>query len=234
MPSVIIDVPGFPTVPQLPGVPQLLRQAAGFITVLLIPPAIQAPALPGVLWHAAQSQPVWGIFDANGDQVIFPDSVMDFNYRAEWSVSDYPVQDEAFASYNKVAHPPEMVVRMVKGSSLQDRANFENDCEAVAASLGLYTIVIPEKTYFNVNVLRHEVNRRERRGANFIEADLFFRVINTVQAQYSSTGGLPSPTINALSPSAVPPVSVGVVQPLTPTDLDNKLVAELKAATILQ
>lgn len=234
MPSVIVLVPDFPTVPQLPGVPQLIRQAAGFISVLLIPPAIGAPALPGVLWHASQSQPVWGVFDLNGNQVIVPDSVMDFQYRAEWSISDYPVQDDAFASFNKVAHPPEMVVRMVKGSSLQARADFENQCEAVAGSLNLYKILTPEKTYLNVNVLRHEVNRRERRGANFIEADLFFRVINTVQAQYSSTGNLPSPTINALSPSAVPPISVGVVQPLTPSDLDNKLIAELKAGTILK
>lgn len=234
MPSVIVDVPGFPTVPQLPGVPQMLRDAAGFISVLLIPPAIEAPALPGVLWQAAQSEPVWGVFDSSGNIVIEPDSVMEFSYRAEWSVSDYPVQDEAFASFNKVAHPPEMLVRMVKGSSLQDRADFENDCEAVANSLNLFTILTPEKTYLNVNVLRHEVNRRERRGANYIEADLFFRVINTVQAQYSSTGSLPSPTINAASPSAVPPVSVGVVQPLTPSDLDQKLIAELKAGTILQ
>lgn len=234
MPSVIVIVPPFPTVPQLPGVPQILRSAAGFVSSLLIPTAVAAPALPSVLWHASQAAPVWGVFDSAGNQVINPDSVMDFQYRAEWSVSDYPVQDEAFASFNKVAHPAEMIVRMVKGSSLQDRADFENQCEAVAGSLNLYKILTPEKTYTNVNVLRHEVSRRERRGANYIEADLFFRVINTVQAQYSSSGKLPSPTINAASPSAVPPVSVGVRQPLTPTDLDNKMIADLKAGTILK
>lgn len=234
MPSVIVSVPAFPTVPQLPGVPQMLRQAAGFVSTLLIPPSIQAPGLPGVLWHASQSAPVWGVFDSDGNQVVNPDSVIDFNYRAEYSVSDYPVQDEAFASFNKVAHPSEMVVRMGKGSSLQDRADFENDCIAVAGSLTLYTIMTPEHTYTSVNVLRHEVNRRERRGANYIEADLFFRTINVVQAQYSSTGNLPSPTVNAASPSAVPPVSTGVVQPLTPTNLDTQLINELHSATILQ
>lgn len=234
MPSVIVTTPDFPTVPQLPGVPQLLRQAQGVISVLEIPPTVQAPGLPGILWHAAQSAPVWGVFDSSGRQVIAPDSVMDFNYRAEFSVSDYPVQDEAFASYNKVAHPAEMVVRMVKGSSLQARADFQNQCKAVAASLALYTIMTPEQTYTNVNVLRHEVNRRERRGANFIEADLFFREIRTVQAQYSSSGALTSPTANALSPSAVPPVSRGVVQPQTPSDLDQKMIAELKSGAILK
>lgn len=233
MPSVIIAVPAFPTVPQLPGVPQLLRQAINFISSLLIPPAIDAPGLPGVLWHAAQSAPVWGVFDSNGNQVITPDSVMDFNYRAEWSISDYPVQDDAFASFNKVRHPSEMVVRMVKGSSLQARADFENQCNAVAESLNRFTILTPERTYIGVNVLRHEVSRRERRGANYIEADLFFRTINTVQAQYSSTGSLPSPTANAVSPSAVPPVSLGVVQPQQPTSLQTGMLQAIKLAPLL-
>ena len=234
MPSVVVTVPQFPNVPQLPGVPQLLRAAVGFATVLSIPPTVQPAGIPGVLWQAAQSAPVWGVFDASGNKVIDSDSVIDFNYRQEYSISDYPVQDDAFASYNKVKHPGEMLVRLVKGSSLADRVSFEAQCEAVADSLTLYTIYTPEKRYQNVNVLRHEVNRREARGANYIEADLFFRVINTVQAQYSSTGNLPSPTANAASPSAIPPVSNGVVQPITPSDLDQKLLAELKSGSILQ
>lgn len=234
MASVIVTVPQFPNVPQLPGVPQLLRAAAGIISTVTAAPTLQAAGIPGVLWQSSQAAPIWGVFDADGNKVIDCDSVIDFNYRQEYSVSDYPVQDGSFASYNKVKHPGEMVVRVVKGKGLQDRAAFELQCEAVADSLTLYTIYTDVRRYANVNVLRHEVNRREARGANFIEADLFFRVIQPVQSQYNTVGGQPATTANAASPSAIPPVSNGVVQPLTPSDLDQQLLAELKSGSILQ
>jgi hypothetical protein len=227
MPSVIVSVPAFPTVPNLPGVPQLPRSPT---QPFVSPPntlAMGMPAPSGMLWQASQSAPVWGVFDMSGNKVINADSVLDFNYKKDYSISDYPVQQDAFASFNKVAHPFEIVVRLVKGSSLSDRVTFEAQCESVADSINLFQIYTPEKQYPSVNVLRHEVNRREAHGANFIEADLFFRQINQVQAQYNTVGTTATSTINAAVPSAVPPVSLGVVQSQTPDDLNTNLFQAL-------
>ena len=217
MASVFIPVPSFPNVPKLPGVPQLARQIGGLVSLSLIQASLQPPAPPGLLWHAAQAAPVWGIFDSSGALAITADSVLVYSYRKEYSISDYPVQDDAFASFNKVAHPREQILRLIKTATLSDRTTFENECEEVADSIELFTIMTPEKTYTNVNVLRHEVQRREQRGAYIIEADLFFREIRIVQGQYNTAGTPVSSTVNAVQPSAVPPVSLGIVQPQPPT-----------------
>jgi hypothetical protein len=218
MPSVFIPTPQFPNVPILPGVPQLARPIGALAAVLpAIISKLQVQAMPQVLFQAVKALPVWGVFDVTGSQVIAPDSIMAFGLRAEYRVSDYPVQDGQFASYDKVTVPAEIMLRMVKGSTLQDRVNFEDACEFVAASLDTYSIITPERTYTNMNPFRFEVNRVERKGAFFIEAEMYFRKILQTDAQYSTAPTAASNTTNAQNPAAVPPSSLGVVQPTVPS-----------------
>lgn len=228
-PPIIVGL--YPDVPFVRGVPQMRRSpTAAQIRAL----AIATSAISGRLWQAAQSQPKWGVYPAgyqpagtrtlrqivigtrrddntpNG-RVIVPDSILAFDNRNEYRVSDFPVQAGAFASYNKVASPFELVVRMSKGGTLEDRAVFLRQVAAVNASLALYDVRTPERTYLNVNVIRHEVTRRGAQGAYFLtEVDLFFREIRQVAAQYSTTEAA---TRNAEEPSARPPVNQGIVQP---------------------
>lgn len=225
MGSVFIPTPTFPSVPQLPGVPQLARPIGALAAS--IPSIIQA-LLPkttvGVLWHATKAAPVWGIFDSTGAQVISPDSIMDFGKRAEWRVPDYPIQQGQFASYNKVTVPYEIHVRMVKGSTLEERSQFENDCEFVAESLDLYTIITPERTYVGVNPIRLEFMRKERQGAFFIDCEMIFRAINQITPQYSSTTSAAASTANATNPAAVPSQNSGLVQPQPSTPLVDQIL----------
>ena len=210
--SVVIAVPPFPNVPALPGVPQLIRS---LISPVAQPPnaaTLVAPAMPSALFVPVAAVPVWGVFNADGTAAITPDSIMSFGYRAEWRIADYPIQDGQFSSYNKVKVPYENLVRMVKGSSLDDRTDFENDCDDVAESLDLYTIVTPERSYIGVNVTRFEIERRETGGANFIEAEMFFREIRQTTPQYSSTAAA-NDTSNAQNPGARPVTNTGLVQP---------------------
>jgi hypothetical protein len=79
----------------------------------------------GRLWRALFVKPSWGVYqnikkptgisvtisgrtvDGVEDatiKVIDADSVLDFGYRNEYEVSDYPTQDGGFAAYNKVAN----------------------------------------------------------------------------------------------------------------------------------
>ena len=226
MSSVFVPVPPFPNVPKLPGVPQLARQPVAALAAEVpgIIRTLQVQAMPGVLVQSVKAAPVWGVFDSSGAQVIAPDSIMSFNQRSEWRVSDYPVQNGAFASYDKVIVPTEILFRMVKGGSLQDRQTFMADCEFVAAALTLYTIITPEQTYQNMNPIRFEVNRVEVKGAFFIEAEMYFRQINQTDAQYSSTTTAAANTANAQNPAAVPPSSLGIVQPISvPTAVQSAI-----------
>jgi len=220
MPSVFISVPQFPNVPFAPGVPQLLRSATA-LPIASAPPVLP-PAQNGVLWQAAQGDPVWGVFDSDNVPVLAPDSIIDFSNRKQFRVSDFPVQQGQFASYNKVALPFEIAIKMTSGGTVSDRTQFLNDVEFVAASTDMYTIVTPEKTYLNCNATHYEVTRRGRDGAYFLDdVEMHFRQIIEVVAQYSTV--TTQPTQNAKNPAAVPATNGGQVQPQKPAPATVKL-----------
>lgn len=220
----------FPNVPNLPGVPQLARASNGVLNAAL--PVLGAAAALGSLWRSLLTTPQWGIFkqvpepapDASGlptvtvvsrlTPVVVPDSFQDLSYKNEYDVSDVFVQDGSFATYNKVANPFEVSVRMIKGGSASDRAAFLASIEAILATTDLYYILTPERTYANINPTRLEVTRRGSSAAFFLtEVDLFFREIRSETPQYTTTA---VSLLNAQNPSAQDPQNNGVVNPVAP------------------
>lgn len=221
--AIIPKLP-FPNVPKLPGVPQLARSN---LFPPGPPPILGLAVALGKLWQSIFAQPQWGIYKPGGSNttnaggifdpqartadtlMVKPDSFGEFSYRNEWSVSDFPTQDGAFASYDKVNNPFEISVRMYKGGTKQARKKFLDSIEAIAGTLDLYKIITPEHVYLSVNVTRFEISRRGPRGAYMLsEVDLYFREIRIVTAAYSSTA---TTTQNAQQPSAAPVVNTGKV-----------------------
>jgi hypothetical protein len=214
MPSVFITVPTYPNVPNLLGVPQLVRSA-------LFPPTalpVLSPSEQGQVFASSQQTPVWGVFNpANNQKVIDADSVQSFDNRNEWKLADFPIQAGQFASYNKVIIPFENSLRFIKTGSLADRQLFLQQIANIAGDTNLYNIVTPEVTYLNVNVLRYEQVRRDQRDAFALwEVDVFFRQINQVNAQYSTTQVLGADTSNAQQPQAKPFINQGLTSATAP------------------
>jgi hypothetical protein len=218
MPSVFVNVPQFYNVPVAPGVPQMVRSVLNAAALLLETPVLQTQAPPGVIFGGSAAQRPWMLVNAAGNPVLGPDSFMELKRRGGWAVGTYPVQRGSFADYDKVTKPKEYSVRMVKGGSLTDRQAFEQACDDVASALELFTLITPERSYVGINVTDIVVSRIEASGANFIDAEMFFREIREVDAQYSSTT-INASTANAQNPGAVPPQSLGLVQtqPTTPS-----------------
>jgi hypothetical protein len=236
----LIPKPPFPNVPKLPGVPQLPRNPLQAPNALV--PLIALGAAAGALWKSIFANSGWGIYKslnpnssvaarpANKDgqldevviaakrkPVVVPDSFLELTYRNEYDVSDFPVQDGAFASYNKVANPFETTVRLSKGGSVNARKKFLESIEAIIGTLDLYDVVTPERSYLNVNLIRFELSRRGAGGAYFFsEVDLSFREIRQVSSVYTTTAVV---TQDAQSASAVSVTNTGSVQP---TDVTNK------------
>jgi len=199
----------FPNVPNLPGVPQIPRS-----------PLVPTSSTPALANDSTQStaddspaSPPWGVFDSSGNLAINADSVRNFDWRQEYRIGNYPVQQGSFASYDKVTVPYENAVRLVKTGTLIDRMAFVTQVQKVAASLDLYTIMTPEESYTNVNVTRAELSRHERNGAYIIVYDLFFQQIIQATPQYTATAN----TANAQQPTAQGVVNNGQVNATTPT-----------------
>lgn len=194
----------FPTL--VPGYPQLPAGA---------PAAIIAAAVSEIasssLWQSAAEPPTWGVFDSRGNQVLFPDTILEFDDRQEYEIPNYPIQDGGFGSYNKVIRPEEIQLRFMKTGTEDERADFLADIKRMVASTLLFTVITPEVVYTDLNPIRREVARRGPKGAyQLTEVDVYFEQVNLVQAQYTTTAvQLPNATDDAAKPQS----SVGVVQP---------------------
>lgn len=196
------------------GIPPLLNQASQAVANVQLLVADAASVL-GLLGTQQ-----WGLY-ADGELVIEPDSIFSVEVRQDYRVVDYPMEQGAFESYNKVTTPFDTKVRMTKGGSLSDRQDFLDAVIEVSKSLDLYDVVTPEHSYIGMNVVHYDYRREARHGVSLITVDLWLmEVRDTVVPVYTATVNDAAPTAPVTSPakpSGADPVNTGTVQPQTPT-----------------
>lgn len=187
----------FPFVPNVPGVPPLLRDILNPIGTieLMIGDAID--------FFFGIDTPQWGVF-LDGQQVIFSDNVVSVEYREQWITSDYQLEEGAFENYDKVQTPFAVKVRFSTGGDLSSRADFLASIDEVMGDLELYDVVTPEKIYTSVNFERQDYRRTAVSGAGLISVDVWFTQISqSAQAAFSDTK----------APSGAAQTNSGTVQP---------------------
>lgn len=164
------------------GVPPLLP--SGYIDFNPSPPLLFNDEV-GIFSAPLSGQ--WGIF-LNGSPVITPDTVVDFNYKRDSLLSDYPIEGGGFQTYDKVQIPRDLRVRMAVGADEPTRQNFLLTLESIAGDLNLYTIITPEMSYPSVNITHIDFRRSSGEGVGMIVADIWFLEIRvTASAQFSNT-----------------------------------------------
>lgn len=145
-------------VPDLPGVPVLSAYAD--------PPGLAFALLTedgaGVFNSTSPIQ--WGLF-LNGESVIVADAVATFSFKQEFSVSDYPVEDGAFASYDKVQIPQEVRFRFTSGGSQSNRQALIDSVKAIIGDTeNFYTAVTPEHVIENMTATHWDYARNNAVG----------------------------------------------------------------------
>lgn len=180
----------YPLVPNAPGVPALLRNGVKVLDTL----TLGVFGLSGALDSLIGAEPVqWGVFSQKtGLPVALADSVVSMDYRNGSRISDYPVEQGAFASYNKVATPYDVKVRMTCGGSQARRGDFVAAIEAASRSLDLYLVLTPERSYPSANIEAWEYRREVNNGAGMIIADLYLREVRETATAAFSTPKAPA------------------------------------------
>lgn len=198
--------------PNYAGVPALLRipQVAGGLAV--------GTALINLMDLLA---PRWGIYTADGAVALEPDNFLEVGYVNVSNLSTYPQEEGAFASYNKVQTPRACSVTVSKGGTKKAMVDFATALESLQASLDLYTIVTPARSYENMNVDRCEYRRSSSSGAGIVIATLHFTEIRQASAVFPQNGAisasnapataLPSASNGQTYPTANPPTPSGVL-----------------------
>lgn len=226
MPMPIIVVPAYANVPFAAGVPFMKRSLAYPPTPDPALATADGANLPGT--GAAAQASNWGIFDQYGAQLLAPDSMLAFSFSNEYRVSDYPQEEGAFASYNKVAMPYDARVVMTVGGSELKRAGFLATISGLLASLDLVDVVTPDRTYLSANVVHYDYDRTAESGVSLLKVSIFLREIRSAPnpaVLSTSVSSVPSPIANAQSTSAVDPVNTGAVQPKALTTAQTQSIS---------
>jgi hypothetical protein len=218
MPMPILEIPEFPDVPDLPGVPAIARSLVSQVAA-----GVNGFAgLVGLSPLITLALPVWGVFDQNNVAVALADSVRTLDFDSESRVSDYPQEQGAFESYNKVQLPYASTVSLTCGGDASRRAAFLVALQAAKDSTNLYSIVTPEIVYLNANIVGLRYRRTTTDGATLLTVDLHLEEIRvTATAAFANT--------NTQNPASADAFSMGQVQGQTPSAAMSSLFGPVSA-----
>lgn len=202
-----IPTPIYANVPLGLGVPVLLR-APGF-AAFAAPALILADALgiTGLLFG-----PQWGLFTLNGAPFAVADSVYSMDYRREYIVATYPLEQGAYRAYNRVELPREARIRFTTNT---DKGGFLEALERAISSLELFRLYTPESAYENVTINHFDYRREARSGASLLHIDVWVTQVRILpQGRFASSA----------VPEARSTQQNGAVQPQSPSIPTNSLL----------
>lgn len=204
-------MPNFPNVPNVPGVPPLLRNPnlAATAASLLVNQAIRFLVAP----FSAQ----WGIYQG-GSPIVVADSVVSFGYKQAWAIADYPVEEGAFETYDKVETPFNARIRFASGGSTGARQALLDSIDAIAGNLELYDVVTPEAVYTNVNVASYEYHRDNKNVGLLVVDVMLLEIRVTAVASFANTK----------SPNAAGAKNGGMVNPTAATPTQQSQAPEVE------
>jgi len=145
----------------------------------------------------------WGIYDMSGAPVLTASSVAGMEYARDWRVSNYPQEQGAFASYNKVKTPFTAKVTFLVGGDAGFRAAFLNQAEAAVASLNLVSVVTPEIQYASANLTHLGYRRTSKNGVTMLTVEIWCEEIIVISGTTSAPTASPNganPTNNGITP----------------------------------
>lgn len=212
----------------LPGLPNLAEDVSDLFSEVI--------ALTSDVIGVGGSPSQWGIF-LNGNPVVLADNVVSLEYKQDFSISNYPVEQGSFASYNKVQRPSEVRLRFSTGGSVADRQAFLDSIAAIIGDTNLYDVVTPEETYSNQNLIRQGYVRHANEGLGLVVVDVSCQEVRPASLATSSTtttantGNASADTsivstdaaqiVDPQQPGASSYVNGGNLQPIAPTSLQQ-------------
>lgn len=168
----------------LPSLPRLPNRAPG---ISLAPAAVLnvvsliARNLPNVNPPTA----IYAILNAQtGIPLTVPDSWGELTHRKDYQVADYPIEDGAFAPYNKVQRPGSFDFTLVKkGSDLTRATWLEAIRQQMAADpVARYHVITPQGIWQSYTISRLGYQTRQDRGSNLLYLDLQFSEVLQIAA----------------------------------------------------
>lgn len=126
----------------------------------------------------------WGLFDENQNPVIPADLVAGIEFQSDAHISNYPQQDGAFASYNKVQIPNAFKLTFFVGGSDEARADVLDAADTAKRSLKTYIVGMPEYSFPSVNVTHFGARREARQGVKLLRLEIWGEEVRILGRSY--------------------------------------------------
>lgn len=153
---------------------------------------------------------VWDVLEyASGRSVARFTSFLEASYSLAANVSDLPVEEGGFASYNKTVSPRDIGVKVAADGDPLELQGVIDALDELAGSTTLLSVLTPYAVYGPVNLVSFSYTFARETGACLV-ADLKLREIRQVAPEYASGAAQPEHYKN---PSMAGPVERGRVQP---------------------
>lgn len=134
-----------------------------------------------------QSENTWQIVNAKtGKSAITISSFLSCDIRDESAIVDGPVEEGAFASYNKVQKPLEAKVSIAIMGDDGLLSDSLRNIKSLAESTELLNIVTPTAEYRDLNLENYNYTHKTENGRGILYVDLALKEIKQVKAQTSN------------------------------------------------
>lgn len=141
-------------------------------------------------------RPIYAILDSDSFvPLTVPDSWGEFAPRYESQISDYPVEQGAFAAYNKVRRPTGVTVTLVKTGSDVARFLWLSAIEQseLQSPNRLFTLISPQAIYVGYTIVGMSYETRQDRGSNMLHLTLQFSQVPQIASSDASKSNTKAP-----------------------------------------
>lgn len=179
-----VSKPAYANVPDVPGIPAMRRNPVApsdadliFISALGYANNLAFDALNYLIVKK------WHIIDENGLEMLPDTGIVEVQYLKQASISKAPLEKGSFISYNKVESSRSIQLNIACTGTDRQRTEFIKALEDLVVSTQLMTIILPEYTHTNMNMISVSFTRSAVNGAKLIVASVVFEEVR----QYAVT-----------------------------------------------
>lgn len=158
-----------------------------------------------------QYEGLWGLYDAEGNAIAEFTRFYSFDRTGESRITEYPVEEGAFASANKVNSSATIRVALAKDGNWPEISAAIDAIEAARLGTALLTVTTPFKTYAGYNLVRFDYGHKDDISAYTLAASLNLQEVRSRPAAYTTM-----PAGRVKDPSAASTVERGRQQPAEP------------------
>ena len=143
--------------------------------------------LPGIANIGNWLRGEWAVRDSQTRQAICEfDTFISYSASKSSSVPTNQIEQGSFAAYNKINNPAEFSVTLAKSGSSTVLNNVLVALNQKAESTDLVDLVLPFRTYKNLNVISVSHGISEGQAVNLLVVELKLKEIKQTQRRYES------------------------------------------------